>query len=146
LADPTSRSRWLPDLLDANEMGKALGGLSDQIVRDRERTRELFSVLKAGRKRGREYPAFQAWKGVAGTPLATVLKALGSQDGAAAFGFFTSRLIELGRLTSVEVLVGRANVPNDLGSDARAILEMSADERLGSVVSAAHAFDADASA
>jgi hypothetical protein len=131
-------------LLGANEMGQALGGMSDQIVRDREKSRELFSVLKAGRKRGREYPAFQAWEGIVGTPLSTVLKALGSLDGAAAYSFFSSRLHELGDLTPVEILSGTPTRPGRISDDAQAILALPADQRLDSVIKAAQAFHADA--
>lgn len=133
-------------LFNANEMGHALGGMSDQIVRDREKSRELFSVLKAGRKRGREYPAFQAWDGIVGAPLATVMKALGSLDGAAAYSFFSSRLHELGGLTPVEVLSGTPTRMGQLTGDAKAILAMSADQRLDGVVKAADAFLVDAMA
>jgi hypothetical protein len=134
------------ELLDANEMGQALGGMSDQIVRDREKGRELFSVLKAGRKRGREYPAFQVWDGIVGTPLASVLKALGSLDGAAAYAFFSSRLHELGGLTPVEVLSGTPTRSGRLGDDAQEILALPAARRLDGVLKAAEAFLADASA
>ena len=41
--------------LAATELGAALGDLSDETVRQRERAGELFSVLRPGRKRGREY-------------------------------------------------------------------------------------------
>ena len=84
-------------------------------MRVRERAGELFSVLRTGRKRGREYPAFQAWSGIAGKPLAKVLAALGSASGAVAYGFFTSPTDLLGGVTPIEVLIGKlTNSPRNL--------------------------------
>lgn len=46
--------------------------VSAETVRRRTLARTLLAVLGPGRKRGREYPMFQAWSGIAGAPLEAV--------------------------------------------------------------------------
>lgn len=128
--------------LSASGLGQALGGLSDETVRQRERAGELFSVLRPGRKRGREYPAFQAWPGVAGEPLAQVLTALGRVPGTTAYGFFTSVTDLLGGLTPIEAILGRPMSPRALDAQTRALLAAPAEVRLTAVVKAAEAYAA----
>ena len=137
-SDDTAR----PDasaLLSAAQLGKALGDLGDEIVRVRERAGELFSVLRPGRKRGREYPAFQAWPGVAGQPLARTLTALGPVSSAHVYSFFTSPTSLLCGLTPVEALLGKLTARTDpgLGLDAQVLLAAPAEERLKAVILAA---------
>lgn len=127
--------------LTALELGQALG-VSDQTVRGRERAGELFSILRPGRRRGVEYPAFQAWPGIAGEPLAKTLAALASPDGTRAsstlaYAFFSGRTDLLGGLTPIEVLLGRLTTPRDLEPEVRALLGAPATERLDAVVRAA---------
>ena len=131
-ADPTQP-------LSATELGQALGGRSDETVRQRERAGELFSVLRPGRKRGREYPAFQAWPGIAGAPLAGVLSALGAVGGSVAYGFFTSPTDLLGGLTPIEAMLGRLTSSRNVASETRGLLTAPQEERLTAVVKAAHA-------
>jgi len=129
--------------LSAAELGRALGGLSDETVRLRERAGELFSILRPGRKRGREYPAFQAWPGISGEPLAALLKALGRPTGTVAYGFFTSRNELLAGLTPVEVLLGdTANSSRVADDDALRLLRSMAAERFEAIKSAAEAYAA----
>jgi len=128
--------------LSASELGQALGGLSDETVRVRERAGELFSVLRPGRKRGREYPAFQAWSGIAGKPLAEVLAALGSTSGTVAYGFFTSPTDLLGGLTPIEALIGKLTNPRNLEPEVQQLLSNDAVERLKAVEHAARAYAA----
>jgi hypothetical protein len=128
--------------LSATELGQALGGLSDETVRVRERAGELFSVLRPGRKRGREYPAFQAWNGIAGEPLAKVLAALGSTSGTVAYGFFTSPTDLLGGLSPLEVLIGKLTNPRTVEPEVRQLLAGGAVERLQAVEHAARAYAA----
>ena len=128
--------------LSASELGQALGGLSDETVRVRERAGELFSVLRPGRKRGREYPAFQAWSGIAGKPLAEVLAALGSTSGTVAYGFFTSPTDLLGGLTPIEALIGKLTNPRNLEPEVQQLLSDDAVERLKAVEHAARAYAA----
>jgi hypothetical protein len=128
--------------LSASELGQALGGLSDETVRVRERAGELFSVLRPGRKRGREYPAFQAWSGIAGKPLAKVLAALGSTGGTVAYGFFTSPNDLLGGLTPVEALIGKLTNPRNLEPEVQRLLSDDTVERLKAVEHAARAYAA----
>jgi hypothetical protein len=134
------------ELLSASELGQALGGLGDQAVRLRENNREVFSVLKAGRKRGREYPAFQAWEGIVGDPLKEVLGALKELDGAAAYGFFSVRSHELADLTPVEVLHGALTRARVLAPESVALLNEPHALRLEAVLAAAKAYYADATA
>ena len=129
--------------LTALELGQALG-VSDQTVRGRERAGELFSILRPGRRRGVEYPAFQAWPGIAGEPLAKTLAALASPGGTRAsstlaYAFFSGRTELLGGLTPIEVLLGRPTTARDLEPDVRALLAATATERLEAVVRAAQA-------
>ncbi|WP_157360078.1 hypothetical protein [Caldimonas brevitalea] len=133
-ADTDSRAA-----LSASDLGRALGGLSDETVRQRERAGELFSILRPGRKRGREYPAFQAWTGIAGEPLNRVLAALGRPNGPSAYLFFTSPIDLLGGLTPIEALLGRLPLARDLEPEAADLLGRTAEERLSSVLRAAEA-------
>lgn len=88
--------------LTAAALGQALGNVSEEMVRAREQAGQLFSIVRPARNRGREYPAFQAWRGVAGEPLAKVLVILRAHGGTAAYGFFTSPNTELAGLTPIE--------------------------------------------
>ena len=128
--------------LSASELGQALGGLSDETVRQRERSGELFSILRPGRKRGREYPAFQGWAGVAGSPLTDVLAALGPATSTAAYGFFTGPTDLLGGLTPIEALIGRLTTQRHLDAETQDLLVASSDERLQAVIKAAEAYAA----
>lgn len=131
LADDPSES------LSAVEMGKALGGVSDETVRLREKGGELFSILRPGRKRGREYPAFQTWPGIAGHPLKQLLAALGTRDGATAHGFFLTPTDLLGGIAPVEALLGRLLTVRDVDPDVQVFLTQPYDQRLATVVQAA---------
>ena len=132
--------------LTAAALGQALGNLSDETVRARERAGELFSILRPGRKRGREYPAFQAWPGIAGVPLAQALEILRAHSATAAYGFFTSPNQELANLTPIEVMIGRITHPRELPPDATVLLEAPNTERLESVLEAAQGYAADLAA
>lgn len=125
-------------LVSAVELGVALG-VGDETVRLRERNGELFSLLRPGRKRGREYPAFQAWSGIVGSPLTEVLKALGAVGGAVAFGFFTTPTELLGGLTPIEAMLGSLTKPRDLTADEAALLAASSPARLAATIKAAEA-------
>lgn len=131
-ADPTQP-------LSAAELGQALGGLTDETVRQRERASELFSIMRPGRKRGREYPAFQAWPGISGQPLAQVMSALGGASGTAAYGFFTSPTDLLGGLTPIEAMLGRLTTRRAIEPSARELLDASDEERLRAVIKTAQA-------
>lgn len=136
-ADPT-------ELLPAPDMGKALGGLSDETVRQREKAGELFSILRPGRKRGREYPAFQAWPGVGGAPLQKVLaklRAWPTITGADTYGFFSTPTELLGGLTPIEALIGALSPSaRPVGDGARNLLAAPDESRLDAVLQAAEAF------
>lgn len=123
--------------LSAVELGGLLG-VTDETVRNREQAGELFSILRPGRKRGREYPAFQAWDGVTGEPLKQVLAALGRPSGPAAYGFFTSPQDTLAGLTPLEALVGATG--REVAPEAQEFLGVDADERLGAVLEAAQTY------
>jgi len=132
--------------LTAIEMGQALGGLGEDTVRVRERGGDLFAILRPGRKRGREYPAFQAWPGVTGAPLTQLLSVLGRSDGPAAYGFFTSPNDLLLGLTPIEALAGVLTLQRGLGSAANTFLAEPHAVRLQAVLAAAHAYVADQAA
>ncbi len=132
--------------LSAVQLGQALGGLSDETVRLREKAGELFSLLRPGRKRGREYPAFQSWPAVVGEPLRQVLARLGGGtpvSGATAYGFFSATNPELGQLTAVEALTGSLTQTRTLAPEATALLAAPQAARLGAVLEAAGAYAAD---
>ncbi|MBL8474002.1 MAG: hypothetical protein KF778_00270 [Rhodocyclaceae bacterium] len=132
--------------LSAAELGAALGGLGDETVRQRERAGKLFSILRSGRKRGREYPAFQAWPEVAGEALERALAALGGTGAAAAYGFFTSACDLLGGLTPIEALIGRLTSIRPIAQESRALLAAPAEARREAVEQAARAYAAQISA
>jgi hypothetical protein len=129
--------------LTAAELGAVLG-VSDETVRNREQAGELFSVLRPGRKRGREYPAFQGWEGIAGEPLKQVLVALERPSGPVAYAFFTTPFDGLGGLTPVQALVGYA--APDADEEVREFAALAASERLVTVIRAARAFAASVAA
>lgn len=129
--------------LSAHELGVALGNYTDQTVRQRERDGKLFSILRPGRKRGAEYPAFQAWDGIKGEPLERVLRRLfpeGPVSGPSAYGFFTSPSELLGGLTPVEALTGELAKHRKVGPPALELLAAPHDERLRHVLAAAEVF------
>lgn len=137
--------------LTAHELGAALA-VTDDTIRQREREGELFSLLRVGRKRGREYPAFQAWPEFntplaegEPTPLAQTLRALGAPrtEGADLYGFFSSRNDLLGDLTPVEVLVGGVTTQRDVDREVQDLLRESPRRRLEAVLSAASAYLSD---
>jgi hypothetical protein len=114
-------------------------------VRYREKAGELFSVLRPGRKRGREYPAFQAWSCLADGTLVQVLAKLGAPGaavGADAHGFFTSPSDLLGGLTPIETLLGSLTASRDVGAAARQLLSKSPEARRAAVLKAAGAYAA----
>ena len=133
-------ARRPPELLSANEFGHRLG-LSDESVRLRERAGELFSVIEPGRRRGRRYPEFQLWPGLAGEPLKRILARLAGVDGASAYQFFTSPAMELAGLSPLQVL-STATDPQAGATEAAALLREPAERRLAAVESAAESFSA----
>jgi hypothetical protein len=143
-------SRSTPSLLDtapfgdpvaplsAIELGRLLG-LDDDSVRERERVGTLFSILRPATKKGREYPAFQAWPGIAGEPLVRALTALAPADGATAYGFFISVTDLLVGLSPIEVLLGKPLTAREYDTDATRLLNAPKEERLVAVEKAAAA-------
>lgn len=125
--------------LSADELGKALG-VNEETVRLREQAGELFSIVRPQRNRGREYPAFQAWPGVAGEPLAQVLAILRPHGGTAAYGFFTSPNEELVGLSPIEVLIARVTNARELDKHTALLLSAPANERIAVVMEAASAY------
>jgi hypothetical protein len=98
-------------LISGNALAQMLG-ISEEAVRQRLQAGKLIAIISAGRERGRGFPIFQAWEGIAGAPLEQILRAMGYQgpggavDAADAFLFFTGRNDLLGNFTPVEVLTG----------------------------------------
>jgi hypothetical protein len=130
--------------LSASELGERLG-LHEQTVRAREREGKLFSILREGRKRGQEFPAFQAMAGMAGKPLEDTLAALVPAgqahpvSGPEAYGFLTSPTDLLAGLSPVEVLLGRQLSSRALDTHAAAVLKDTCEARLQLVVETARA-------
>jgi hypothetical protein len=127
------------EMLTANQIGSGLG-ISDETVRLREQQGEIFAVLQPGRKRGRQYPGFQLWPGIAGEPLKRILARLGT-GGASAYQFFTSPNIDLASLSPLQVLSQRALTPADF-ANAKDLLALPDADRLAAVERAAGAFAA----
>lgn len=144
LLGPASR-RGAPDdqpmhLLTAAELGFELH-LGDQMVNRLRHGGYLYGYLPDGRKRGRVYPAFQAWAGIYGEPLRQVLQALGSAQGWQMDEFFAGEPLALGGVTPVEALLGQAFLhrgePSGLATE---VLGLPPDKRLARVVEAARSW------
>lgn len=131
--------------LTATELAQRLN-VGPETIRRREREGALFSILRPGRQRGREYPAFQAWPGIAGQPLKAAMAPLRDLGGPSVYGFFTSPTDLLGGLTPVEALCGQLTSQRELDQDALDFLGNQPAVRLAAVVRAAEAFAADAAA
>jgi hypothetical protein len=84
----------------------SLPGLTEEAVESAELAGKFFSLRRPRRGGAREYPAFQAWRGVVGEPLESVLEALGHPTGAQAYAFFTSPQNTLCGLAPIEILQG----------------------------------------
>jgi hypothetical protein len=132
------KGRDTADMGTAEELAAALN-VSAETVRRRTLSRTLIAVLGPGRKRGREYPMFQAWPGIAGAPLEAVLKALGRPEDAQAYQFMTTPNEALGGATPIEVLVGEAPEDAELAPGLREFLKEDDQTRLRAVVEAAAA-------
>jgi hypothetical protein len=142
---PSNRPALSPDpfeLLPASALGAQLG-ISADAVKALEREGALFSNLPEGFDSGRAYAAFQAWPGIAGCPLSSVLEVLGHPDGSIAYGFFSSGSRELEELSPVEVLSGRLLRHRGVTESAQLLLDAQAEVRLSVVFGAANAFLAD---
>jgi len=127
-------------LLTDSQLGRALNGLGDDMVRIRETDGALFSVMPLGRKRGRLYPAFQAWEGIAGNRLAQVLSSLRGLDGDTQLQFFSERCADLEGLTPVEMLSGKLLEERSISGPATASLNRGVGIRIGRVMVAARTF------
>lgn len=127
-------------LISGNDLARMLG-VSEEAVRQRLQAGKLIAILSDGRERGRGFPVFQAWAGIAGVPLEKVLKAFGYEgpgktvDAADAFLFLVSRNDLLGDFTPVEVLTGAGLFPQDI--EAEEFLAKPYQERLAFVISVA---------
>lgn len=132
------KGRDTAEMGSVDELAAALE-VSTETVRRRTVKRTLIAVLGPGRKRGREYPMFQAWPGIAGAPLEAVLAALQNPDGATAYQFMTTPSDALGGLTPIEVMLGEAPQEADLAPGAREFLQEGDEVRLRAVVETAAA-------
>jgi DNA-binding transcriptional regulator YiaG len=129
-----------PAFLSAAEFARRLR-VSDQTVRNLERDGKIFSVLTAGRERGRQYPTFQLYEGVRGRPLETLLAVLHELPGAARYQFCTTPQDVLGGHAPVVVLLGTPAAARDVDRpEPDAVLDRSDDERLALVLEAARTY------
>lgn len=128
-------------LVSGNDLAQMMG-VSEEAVRQRLRAGKLIAILTAGRERGRGFPIFQAWSGIAGAPLEQILKAMGyndpgkAVDAADAFQFFIGRNDLLSNFTPVEVLTG-ACVSHPADTEAAEFFAKPHQERLEFVTSVA---------
>lgn len=122
----------------ATEIGEQLG-VSEEAVQQLEASGELFSIMRPG-GRGREYPAFQAWDGIAGKALADILRLLQPASGAMAFGFFSGKTMDLEDCAPIEILLGKLLAKRPLRQTAHKLLQASYDERLAYVQGSAVAY------
>ena len=132
-----SQDPMLP--MSAAEIGAALGGIGEDAVRAREQSRELFSIIRPGRSRQREYPRFQTWPSVTSAGLKQVLDALRPLDATDLYGFFAERSDLLAGLTPVEALTGRLARLRAMEREADALLMSTLPVRLKAVLAAAEA-------
>lgn len=141
LLGPAGR-RGVPDdqpmhHLTAAELGFELH-LGDQMVNKLRQDGYLYGYLPDGRKRGRVYPAFQAWAGIYGEPLRQVLQTLGDAGGPQIDDFFADELLSLGGITPVEALLGQAFLHRgEPSSQAAEVMGLPPDKRLARIVTAA---------
>lgn len=115
--------------LGAVELGAALGNFDSAAVCREEQAGRLFSVVR-GETGRREYPAFQAWLGIAGTPLCQVLDQLGEISSTDIYGFFAGMTDMLEGLTPIEVLTGKLIAARRLDEDAHDLLALPCECRL----------------
>lgn len=116
-----------------------MGGLSRADVLERERAGELFSVRRPARLRACEYPAFQAWPGIAGLPLRRVMRVLAPLGATDVYGFFAAPTELLGGLTPIEALTGKWAVGiggRSPDAEAQGLLASPMPERLEAVLQA----------
>lgn len=126
--------------LTAAEIGYELH-LGDQMVNRLRLAGHLYGYLPDGRRRGRVYPAFQAWGGIFGEPLRQVLLAIGDTEDERLNDFFDGEILALGGITPVEALLGRSfQHRGEPSPQAREILSQSAAQRLARVVDEAKAW------
>lgn len=126
--------------LTAAEIGYELH-LGDQMVNRLRLAGHLYGYLPDGRRRGRVYPAFQAWGGIFGEPLHQVLLAIGEAEDGQIDDFFDGDIPALGGITPVEALLGRAFLHRgEPSGQAGEVLGQSPAQRLARVVDAAKAW------
>lgn len=121
--------------------------ISEEAVRQRHQAGKLIAILQSGRERGRGFPVFQAWTGVAGAPLEQILGTLGYTgptisteedrvDATDVYQFFIGRNEMLGGFTPVEALTG-AGVHDASDSEAAEFLARPHADRLAVVMGVA---------
>ncbi|MBZ2682148.1 hypothetical protein IPR78_22290 [Xanthomonas perforans] len=139
-SDPT-------ETLGAEAMAEKLR-ISGETLRRREKERRFFSILQPARRRGREYPAFQAWPEIDLNALAKVLQALPKESGGSLYGFFLARNEYLSDLSPLEVLIGKCFSTRAIAfresKPVRSMMAWGAGERLEAVLDAARAVSASA--
>lgn len=131
-------------LVSGAEFARLLN-LTEEAIRQRQQAGKLIAILKDGRERGRGFPVFQSWEGIAGAPLESVFGALGyagpntggGADATDVYQFFISKSELLGGLTPVHVLTGIASDVDDL--EAAEFLKQPQEARLDVVLRMARA-------
>lgn len=134
-------TRITGEMLSAGEFGRRIN-VSDETVRQREKDGHLFSVLPAGRARGRLYPVFQLLPGVTGEPLDAVISRLGDVGGASVYQFLSSGSEALAGLSPLQILLREP----DVSEVSMTPMELSDEQRLEAVLRAADRFLAELNA
>jgi hypothetical protein len=134
-------TRITGEMLPAGEFGRRIN-VSDETVRQREKDGHLFSVLPAGRARGRLYPVFQLLPGVTGEPLDAVISRLGDVGGASVYQFLSSGSEALAGLSPLQILLREP----DVSEVSMTPMELSDEQRLEAVLLAADGFLAELNA
>jgi hypothetical protein len=129
------------EMLPAGEFGRRIN-VSDETVRQREKDGHLFSVLPAGRARGRLYPVFQLLPGVMGKPLDSVISRLGDVGGASIYQFLSSGSEALAGLSPLQALIQEP----DVREESTTSMKLSDEQRLEAVLRAANGFLAELNA
>lgn len=125
--------------LTAKKFGAAIG-LGEDMVRIKEKKFEIFSIIAPGRKRGRRYPAFQAWTDFTkDSQFAALIRTKFAGQGSEAYMFFMVTNPDLAHLSPIEAWVGDLKVQRHISDDAAEFLRLDRTERIQSVINAAGA-------
>jgi hypothetical protein len=128
------------EMLDLEEVIRVAHAAGRSSIHAMEASDRIFGLLPPGRMRGKRYPKWQFVPGIAGQPLRRILSKLSVVDAWARYQFFASAYPQLGHLTPVEVLVGKAEQSDAMTDETRALLESPHDQRVRLIEELAEGF------